>query len=255
MSATIRKYIRNVLLKEGLKFDSLKGCSLLVDETYHDAYYMLVSPDFGQTLEILAEEYDWTDNIWMDTIDFVKSREGKKLLQDVYGMVHISKGSVNPYKCWEVKKAAAKSGWGPTIYDIVMGLSPNGLMADRDSVSPDAFRVYSFYLNDRDDIEKNPIDTSGWTETKLDDGRLGGNGEWTLLNTHHSTIDALSMDETLEDPLTWVYNRERVPQTDQLVDNGIKEVRDYVVPWPMTSDHEFTHFVRLLAKLFFNWMY
>jgi len=61
-------------------------------------------------------------------------------------------------QAWQVTRSAAESGFGPTIYDIAMGLSPNGLVADRNSVSSEAKSVWRFYGEKRDDVEKTYLD-------------------------------------------------------------------------------------------------
>ena len=61
-------------------------------------------------------------------------------------------------RAWQVVRSAAESGFGPTIYDIAMGLSPDGLVADRRSVSGEAKSVWRFYGEKRDDVEKTYLD-------------------------------------------------------------------------------------------------
>ena len=59
---------------------------------------------------------------------------------------------------WEVVAAAATGGHGPTLYDLVMSLSPGGLFSDRTSVSDEAHAVWEFYANNRPEIEKKIMD-------------------------------------------------------------------------------------------------
>ena len=61
---------------------------------------------------------------------------------------------------WEVTTSAAIGGHGPTLYDLVMSISPGGLFSDRSSVSSEAHGVWEFYANNRPDIEKKVMDGS-----------------------------------------------------------------------------------------------
>ena len=82
----------------------------------------------------------------------------------------ISNPADSLYTCngaWEVNTSAAIEGHGPTLYDLVMSISPGGLYSDRTSVSGEAHGVWEFYANNRPDIEKKIMDGSNLTP---DDG-------------------------------------------------------------------------------------
>jgi hypothetical protein len=62
---------------------------------------------------------------------------------------------------WKVSSAKAGYRWGPMLYDIAMEwatLKGGGLMADRDAVSPDARRVWDYYLGNRSDVTPHQLD-------------------------------------------------------------------------------------------------
>lgn len=59
---------------------------------------------------------------------------------------------------YEIAYAAADEDFGPTLYDIVMGWSPNGLISDRNSVSMDADNVWNTYMHNRDEVTKARLD-------------------------------------------------------------------------------------------------
>jgi hypothetical protein len=62
---------------------------------------------------------------------------------------------------WKVSRSEAKPGWGPLLYDIAMEwatMEGNGLIADRDSVSPSAHKVWDYYLNSRGDVMDHQLD-------------------------------------------------------------------------------------------------
>lgn len=62
---------------------------------------------------------------------------------------------------YEVKNAAADRGYGPGLYDVAMTFAQRdgyrGVTPDRDSVSPDAERVWQYSLTRRNDIEAIPL--------------------------------------------------------------------------------------------------
>jgi len=151
----------------------------------------------------------------------------------VYGMVRVKTvwAEKPPTECsgaWEVDRAAAKKGWGPTMYDIVMGDSPNGIMADRDSVSKKASRVWDFYYKNRTDVSKTPLDYNEyqWTTDTDDDCDWGGAGinyskssGWNetasdTLNKYGDNSIAddkqLIQKDFISDPLNWVYKKSRI---------------------------------------------
>lgn len=56
---------------------------------------------------------------------------------------------------FQVDSSAAIKGWGPLIYDIAMSIVyPGYLIADRGSNSPDADKIWKYYLNNRPDVHK-----------------------------------------------------------------------------------------------------
>tara|TARA_B100002019_G_scaffold256863_1_gene240538 strand:- start:3203 stop:4780 length:1578 start_codon:yes stop_codon:yes gene_type:complete len=75
---------------------------------------------------------------------------------------------------WEVIRSAADGGLGPTMYDLIMSIAPNGLFADRSEVSPAAQSVYHFYANRRTSVDKDFLDPGGFTDTEYDDCRTYG---------------------------------------------------------------------------------
>lgn len=133
------------------------------------------------------------------------------------GIVVLSEPEQPSGGAWRVRGAAAQDGWGPTLYDLVMGSTEKPLMADRGSVSRDAKQVWDFYKNNRPDIEKNPLDDyrKQYTSDPSDDGRPGGAGKYL----DRSYWSGGSHEEFLEDSLNWTYNRDEVPGMKQAMNN------------------------------------
>ena len=81
---------------------------------------------------------------------------------------------------WEVIRSAADSGLGPTMYDLIMSIAPNGLISDRSQVSADARNVWKYYANNRSSVSKDFLDPGGYTDTEYDD-----------CSTHGARVDPL----------------------------------------------------------------
>lgn len=60
-----------------------------------------------------------------------------------------------------VGSSEAKKGWGPLLYDVAIEYSSKiagGLIADRNMVSEEAYDVWEYYHDNRDDVEKKQLD-------------------------------------------------------------------------------------------------
>lgn len=81
-----------------------------------------------------------------------------------WGEVTIMRPDKGTGPCGEalnVVYAGAASGWGPLLYDVAMELATQvggGLTPDRSSVSNDAQNVWSYYFNDRGDVQSHQLD-------------------------------------------------------------------------------------------------
>ena len=61
----------------------------------------------------------------------------------------------------KIGNATASPGWGPLLYDVAMEYATqnaNGLIADRDGVSPMARGVWRYYLENRPDVTVHQLD-------------------------------------------------------------------------------------------------
>jgi|6_EtaG_2_1085325.scaffolds.fasta_scaffold42973_2 hypothetical protein len=62
---------------------------------------------------------------------------------------------------WKVSSANAGQGWGPMLYDVAIEyatIMADGLVADRDAVSPEARRVWDYYFMRRGDTTAHQLD-------------------------------------------------------------------------------------------------
>ncbi len=123
----LRRYIRQILLTEGMK---------TVNDLPEDAYVWIM--DKGSRFHVIVDTPSW-------------SRKSASL--------SLRKAPHGCSGAWEVVSANASEGWGPLVYDIAMEYVGNeGIMCDRSSVSPDAARVWDFYLNSRSDVKAVQLD-------------------------------------------------------------------------------------------------
>jgi hypothetical protein len=90
---------------------------------------------------------------------------------------------------WEVIRSAAIGGLGPTLYDMVMSISPNGLMSDRKEVSSDAQNIWSFYANKRNDVDRRFLDPEGFEVTPFEEDDCKVHGSRPADTIRAATID------------------------------------------------------------------
>ena len=101
---------------------------------------------------------------------YYSQADGKRLaeLSPPVGRVVVSKpgrsphSAQNPGSClgsWQVFSSQVSDGWGPLLYDVAMEVVGDaGLMADRNSLSDDAYNVWQYYMNSRPDVVKKQLD-------------------------------------------------------------------------------------------------
>jgi len=92
-------------------------------------------------------------------LDINEEASQQAALDSVVGLIAMEENS----RCdaYEIKNAAADRGYGPGLYDVAMTFAQRdgyrGVTPDRDSVSPDAERVWQYSLTRRSDIEATPL--------------------------------------------------------------------------------------------------
>ena len=83
----------------------------------------------------------------------------------IRGLVGIEKTDPKYGPCggaYKMTWSSTDPGWGPLLYDVAMEyatLNGNGLMPDRMAVSPDAERVWQYYLDSRSDVTAHQLDS------------------------------------------------------------------------------------------------
>jgi hypothetical protein len=130
---------------------------------------------------------------------------------NLLGMLHLKETDEPCHDALAVRRSAARKGWGPTLYDIVMELTEQPLINDRDTVSDDAKSMMRFYKDRRPDVEKSLLDNIEdkaaypMTPDASDDCEPGDFAEyedgWRLDGSDSDS------DQWAEDPLAYAYNK------------------------------------------------
>jgi len=137
----LREYIRELLT------ESAKGPADLPDGVY------VGIKSFGNNTQV-----------------FYSDAEGNRraTIKPPVGRVAVAKpgrsphSAQNPGSClgaWQVISSQVSDGWGPLLYDVAMEVVGDaGIMADRGSLSDDAYNVWKYYMNSRPDVVKKQLD-------------------------------------------------------------------------------------------------
>ena len=151
----------------------------------HDAQNMEDSGiDYGRSLNFLLYDYNEAveDLKYLlkqgDSPEEIVANDGplKAITDNAVACMRVrpSADGMGCNSAWEVIRSAADSGLGPTMYDLIMSIAPNGLISDRSSVSASARKVWKYYANNRSDVSKDFLDPGGYTDTEYDDCRTHG---------------------------------------------------------------------------------
>jgi len=137
----LREYIRELLT------ESAKGPADLPDGVY------VGIKSFGNNTQVFYSDADGNR---------------RATIKPPVGRVAVSKpgrsphSAQNPGSClgsWQVISSQVSDGWGPLLYDVAMEVVGDaGIMADRGSLSDDAYNVWKYYMNSRPDVVKKQLD-------------------------------------------------------------------------------------------------
>lgn len=202
----IREYIRNVLLESSMKpVAGLKNEGLAIWHTVVENEHYILLYDFedlvnntGYVTSQIIKQYG------KSRLDYMLRSETSNLLinSSIAGMI------IKPsrYPCngaHTVEVAVGWKGYGPTIYDLAMSVSPNGLIADRGDVSTKARGVWKYYFeNKRPEIEIKLMDhwKQQWTPSNNDDCLSATNQQ------HIYDFGMKPIDDWKKNPMNYSYN-------------------------------------------------
>ena len=177
----LRNYIRGIILSEGMiRPESIENHFALWTDWIPEYESQTLKKQFVLYDTVKAKQniinfypgrFHATDNIfrWIYISDSTPG-PSEDMKQAVVATMTCTKSEFRTKPCnkaWEVSTSAAIGGHGPTMYDLVMSLSPHGLYPDRGSVSEDARDLWRFYANNRPDIEKIVMDGMNSTPTDV----------------------------------------------------------------------------------------
>tara|TARA_B100000700_G_scaffold327778_1_gene443403 strand:- start:941 stop:1726 length:786 start_codon:yes stop_codon:yes gene_type:complete len=249
----LRRTIKQLIL-EATRENQLKDLALFHHEASNKKhYYLLFHPS-------LAEDIINVSNHWAgSSSEFVIKALAES--KHIYGMIIARPPGEKSFPClgsWEIILAAAKSGWGPTMYDIVMGDSPNGIMSDREQVTKHAKPLYDFYYKNREDVEKIALDDKDhhYTPRPKDDCTWGSDGDYkAYMVAVDEESDGRPTKKNLwyADTLNYVYNREKTSHRAQMEDNYFNAIKELQY-WDILNGSNTENFVwwRKVMHAFFD---
>ena len=186
----LRQYIRQIILSEGIRASQINNLCLCKVEIRiphgmgmtSGHQYFLFDPKFvTAAVETHGKRLTATGHQALATNPgHATLANDPNLLASIQVMEPSEKSGECNNVGGEVKLAVARSGWGPTIYDIAMADQPNGLMPDRYEVSADAYAVWNYYRKKRNDVDKKALDWkyAEWTDDELDDCDWGSSADY-----------------------------------------------------------------------------
>ena len=98
---------------------------------------------------------------------YYSDKDGKQLMNRtrIYGVVVLSKPQMpRKFPCSKglmVSFSEAEKGYGPLLYDVAMEVATikgGGMVADRVSVSNDAYKIWDYYMKKRSDVNYSQLD-------------------------------------------------------------------------------------------------
>ena len=237
----LRKYIRNILLESsmkpvaGLKSEGLAIWHMFSSRIRQNRHYILLYniEDLIQNTSFVIGQIN--RQFGEENLDFYLEKEFKNLMIDS----SIAAIIINPpnWPCngaHVVEVAAGWKGYGPTIYDLAMSISPNGLIADRREVSKKAQSVWKHYFeNQRPEIEIKMLDSHDqqWTPEKEDDCLPSINSK----SGYGMYARAVPRQRWELDPMNYSYNtdyalghfKELTNIHDERINKQLPELKDY----------------------------
>ena len=237
----LRKYIRSLLLESsaklvaGLKSEGLAIWHMFSSNIQRNRHYILL-----YNIEELIEKSSFViskiiEQFGEENLGFYLEKEFKNLMIDS----SIAAIIINPTR-WPcnganvVNVAVGWKGYGPTIYDLAMSISPNGLIADRNEVSKKAQGVWKYYFeNPRPEIEIKMLDSQyhQWTPEQEDDCLPSVNSK----TGYGLYARAVPKERWEKDPMNYSYNtdyalghfKELTNIHDERINKQLPELKDY----------------------------
>lgn len=186
----LRTYIRQQLLQEGRKW---------VGD---------IAPMHKVLIEYSGDDYIDISVVHQDADNGLEGPEegdGDYMHMEIVRWPQYNKNCLNG---WMVLGSAAANSWGPLLYDIAMEWATQhggGLFADRSSVSKEAYNIWSYYMNNRSDVEVIQLDDEN-------DSFENGPEDDCAQETTKIWANKTNRPNWTDDPLSKLY-RKKVPES------------------------------------------
>jgi hypothetical protein len=160
-SGLLREFIRCALLDEAAVAPGAAG----------EGGLCLIASDTGTKKTLVL----FDPRIASMALEASKQSKGgtRALTHAIVGYIQLGREPEPQNGAMSVSGSAARKGHGPLMYDIAMSMFGR-ITADRNSVSPSAANVWSYYFSKRPDVKKLPFDDvrDPKTPPKADDAML-----------------------------------------------------------------------------------
>lgn len=218
----LRETIRSLILEGRSYYRAKNGNGVIVLENIKSNQHISAN----NRLYIVFENSSWLDDPEVIALLEDPIYNAWKILQacedEILGMLLLNKGVDGvAYGASEVKLSAAKPGYGPALYDMVMGAEINGIYPDRGDVSGPAYKMYTRYNLSRYDVEKKPLDDieMKYTPDTIDDVSRSSDSIY-LDRFDYDSPEKKNHKTWGFDRTNWVYNKKPLPEVDQMFRNG-----------------------------------
>ena len=228
----LRKQIRNIILEAMHPPSSTTEKFAILTDWFEE-----IDPAPGQELHFILYNWETYQNklssigenmsiIDTDEIEAALWEENENGYSNIVAVLQVEVPNSGEGDCnlaWQVTRAAADGGYGPTLYDLVMSISPNGLTSDRNSVSKSARKIWKYYANKRPKIEKKFLDPIGFTETETDDCTT-----WSKRTSLHDVSRIMAIEFVKESyPLAYEMWEKQIPM-ESLISVGKSNGNEWI---------------------------
>ena len=241
----LREYIR-LLIEDAVRVNELKNVALYYGP--NNEYILYNSSEADRVIdELLTDVHNGEISIDMHYKTLRERFSDANLILGTLAFKHVPG---RYYDAAIVKTAAAKKGFGPFLYDLVMA-NEGGLVADRSAVSDRAKNVWNYYFHKRPDVEHKLLDDMEHPKTppEIDDGIVYVStdfvdGEGWKENTK----------ETLENPLNYAYFLKNAPDVKALEKehNTLEEFMKKISNQLHVGEINYGKIIRIAAARFFD---
>ena len=190
----------------------------------------------GTSLKIAGDEMGFEIFFVDGNGNEIKGRDAAAWGELVFDSSDIGTGNCD--RSYIMQWSSAKKGWGPFLYDIgieIATLLGGGLTADRMQVSPEAYKVWSYYVNSRPDVESHQLDARD-ADVAGDNLRGKPIGQITPQNKEDDcgqyaslrSAEKYNLEDWSDSPLSKRYTKKGAATLMALSKNGKLDLTDFM---------------------------